>query len=665
MVSGFQKRDGTNGTTNLAATGRTTLPAWAADTQSRPATLSSDRYGPPVNATYILGHYLEDYDYLGDHGFVQDTDFDLDKYNGRFCVTPEFPEGVYAYFVSIEANGTPRFPYNIGRQFYGSPAGGTVSNINETVTIHFEGGPEAPDSIETISPSPVEDTVTLVWKAVEGGRYRVDTSGDLNTWTTVEQDKATELDKLVVTAALDPASAEPSFFRTVRTSVDPFDASGFVFSTTTVDQPNILLVILDDWGIDSSPIDNNSIMNPGTTFAPMPNLQNLASSGIRFTNAYVQPVCSPTRAAILTGRQAFRTGIGKPVGGQDGGPPLQADEWALPEIFSSAGSPYAMASFGKWHLGGARSGYNTLGGWPVFRGITGGGLPDYFNWTKNVDGINFNNWTVYSTTDQVNEAVAFIETQQATETPWFCWVAFNAPHTPFHNPPEELHSYGPNPLGSGNRTAYEATLEALDTELGRLLASVDLANTNVILIGDNGTPGQVVQAPFARGHAKGSLYEGGIHVPMVVSGPHVALAPGTESPRMVNAVDLFRTILEMAGIDASTIVPEETAIDSTSILPILNGTDDTIRHAISEKIDGAASGRSLRSELFPEYRLIIFGDPDDTTDTPSFEFYNVISDEDQRSPLNIAGLSGAALDAYNHLVGLDAALGGGYSDPAQ
>ena len=136
-------------------------------------------------------------------------------------------------------------------------------------------------------------------------------------------------------------------------------------------------------------------------------------------------------------------------------------------------------------------------------------------------------------------AVAFIETQQATETPWFCWVAFNAPHTPFHNPPEELHSYGPNPLGSGNRTAYEATLEALDTELGRLLAFVDLANTNVILIGDNGTPGQVVQAPFARGHAKGSLYEGGIHVPMVVSGPHVALAPGTESPRMVNAVDLL------------------------------------------------------------------------------------------------------------------------------
>jgi arylsulfatase A-like enzyme len=664
MRSGYQKRDGTNGTTNLAATGRTSLPGWAADAQNRSATLSSNRYGPPVNATYILGHYIEDYDYLGDHGFIQATDFDLDRYNGRFCITPDYPEGIYAYFVSIEEDGTPKYPYNIGRQFFGSPTGGTVNNVNETVTIHFEGGPEAPDSIESISPDPVTDTVTLVWNAIEGGNYRVDASSDLNTWTTVEDDKAAELDKLVVAAAMDPATVEQRFFRSVRTSVDAFDGSGFDVSTATVDQPNILLLILDDWGIDSSPVDNNSIDNPGTTFAPMPTLQNLADSGVRFTDAYAQPICSPTRAAILTGRQAFRTGVGFPVGGPNGGPPLPSEELTLPEIFAVAASPYAMASFGKWHLGGGRSGYNTLGGWPEFRGLTAGGLQDYTNWTKNDNGTNITNYSVYSTTDQVNDAVAFIEAQQAAENPWFCWVAFNAPHTPFHNPPQDLHSYGANPLGAGDRSAYQAALEALDTEIGRLLASVDLANTNIILVGDNGTPRQVVQAPYSANHAKGSLYEGGIHVPLIVSGPSVTLAPGTQSSRLVHVVDLFHTILDMADIDAAAIIPGTTVIDSTSMLPILNGTDSATRSVVAEKIDGSASGRSLRSELFPEYKLIIFGDPDSTADTPVFEFYNVLSDENEQAPLNIAGLSGAALDAYNHLAALDVALGGGYSQPA-
>ena len=85
---------------------------------------------PAVSSSYPLGRYMEDNDYLGDHQFLpakyqQGTDFDLDEYNGRWCVTPEFPNGTYAYFVAISANGTPVFPYNIGRGYYGSPTGGT------------------------------------------------------------------------------------------------------------------------------------------------------------------------------------------------------------------------------------------------------------------------------------------------------------------------------------------------------------------------------------------------------------------------------------------------------------------------------------------------------------------------------------------------------------
>ena len=133
MVSGYVLRDGNYGTSNLTANGRKTLPAWSA----RLFNVSSNQLGPNVQGQYTLGRYMEDNDYLGDHGYVQGADFDLDEYNGRYCVTPEFPGGTYAYFVAITSNGTPAFPYNIGRGFRGSPVGGAVSAITETGDDQF------------------------------------------------------------------------------------------------------------------------------------------------------------------------------------------------------------------------------------------------------------------------------------------------------------------------------------------------------------------------------------------------------------------------------------------------------------------------------------------------------------------------------------------------
>ena len=129
MISGYQKRDGTNSSTSLTSTGRRSLPKWANYLQGRNLSLSSLQYGPNVSATYILGHYLEDYAYKGDLGLDQGSDYDLDQYNGRYCVTPEFPDGVWAYFTAIEEDGIPVFPYNVGRNFYGTPTGGSVNSI--------------------------------------------------------------------------------------------------------------------------------------------------------------------------------------------------------------------------------------------------------------------------------------------------------------------------------------------------------------------------------------------------------------------------------------------------------------------------------------------------------------------------------------------------------
>jgi hypothetical protein len=180
MTSGYVRRDGANGTTNLAATGRVTLPAWAARAQKRNASLPSTLQGPAVGAAFPLGRYIEDYDYLGDLGKTQGVDFDLNEYNVRFCVTPEFPQGTYAYFLTIEADGTPRFPNMVGRSFFGAPSGGAVTAINEAVTEHIRASQA---SAISISATKAGGSVMLEWSSVEGATYKVDTSADGRTWT--------------------------------------------------------------------------------------------------------------------------------------------------------------------------------------------------------------------------------------------------------------------------------------------------------------------------------------------------------------------------------------------------------------------------------------------------------------------------------------------------
>ncbi len=182
MRSGYARRDGTNGTANLATTGRTTLPAWAARAQNRSASLPTSAVGPAVSTLYTLGHYLEDYEYLGDLGKTQGTDFDLDVYNGRFCVTPEFPQGTYAYFISIEADGSPKFPNIVGRWFYGTPSGGAVTSVNESVTEYIRASQA---SAIAVTATNAGGSVTLTWTSVEGGTYRIDTSADGTNWTTL------------------------------------------------------------------------------------------------------------------------------------------------------------------------------------------------------------------------------------------------------------------------------------------------------------------------------------------------------------------------------------------------------------------------------------------------------------------------------------------------
>jgi hypothetical protein len=224
MISGYVKRDGTHGTTDLNSAGRHTLPAWAALAQGRSATLSSTQYGPAVSAAYPIGHYIEDYDYLGDQGYSQSTTnnpggvlFDLDKYNARFCVTPEFPGGTYAYFESILPDGTPYYPYHVGRWFLGAATGGATS-IAEPVTTNFVGGANA--ELRLSPPALSGQFVTLVWSATEGGTYQVESSTNLQTWATNATGVAAVLNQGTTTV---PATTSTDMFRVSRTALAPYD----------------------------------------------------------------------------------------------------------------------------------------------------------------------------------------------------------------------------------------------------------------------------------------------------------------------------------------------------------------------------------------------------------------------------------------------------------
>jgi arylsulfatase A-like enzyme len=409
---------------------------------------------------------------------------------------------------------------------------------------------------------------------------------------------------------------------------------------------NILLIISDDIGVDWA-----SCYATGANLPSTPNLDRLCEEGVVFTNAWAYPVCSPTRATMLSGRYGFRTGVGAPVARNEDG--LDPDELTIPDLLDMApGVPYAHAAIGKWHLGGANNGRrNSPGrlGFSHYSGAIGGGVGDYYDWTKTVNGSN-SSVTRYATSETIDDALGWIDDQ---DSPWFLWLAFNAPHAPFHLPPDDLHSVEgltgtTQHIAANPSDYYRAMIEAMDTEIGRLLGSLDpevRARTDVIYIGDNGTPGRVARAPLTRTTAKDSLYQGGVHVPLVVAGPSVANG-GRSVDALATATDIFATVLDLAGIDLETAIPDGTRVDSLSLVPYLTGEEpETPRtHAVAE-IFGANSmpdrvGKAIRGT---RYKLIRF-------DTRGDELYDLVSDPDETDDLlSSPPLSAVEQTAYDEL----------------
>jgi arylsulfatase B len=380
---------------------------------------------------------------------------------------------------------------------------------------------------------------------------------------------------------------------------------------------NVCVIVLDDvvpGMLGCYDADFRAQGRPSQGGASTPQIDSvLAAHGMRFGRVWAAPSCSPTRAAMLTGRCGSRNGIGQviPPRGERPMPGLDPQVELLPGLLRLAPQPYASAAIGKWHLAdnaqtlqlpphplgtaGAPWFERFAGTWNNFQGNSIYSAGGYYVWTKEfatrIDpfvspcpgeeppctlGLDTNLSPLeYPTVDTVNDAITLVQTLQE---PWFLWVAPHAAHVPLHplpdglpaNPctgdaaPDSSCTYpGLNSLQSRAR----CMLEALDHQLGRLFCELDFNDTTVILTSDNGWGARSVVAPYSNARAKGSVYEGAIEAPLIVRSPRIPPAlRGTSSEALVSLVDVFDTVRELA--DAPPAVAAE---DSVSFLGVLEG----------------------------------------------------------------------------------------------
>ncbi len=320
--------------------------------------------------------------------------------------------------------------------------------------------------------------------------------------------------------------------------------------------PNILLVIADDMGIDVTEgfgIDGDKPVTP--------TLDSLRTNGLAFTNCWATPQCTPTRAAIMSGKFGIKTGVMRPPG------PLDTAHTSLfKRINQMSPTSYEMAVIGKWHIGGNTNlDHPAQTGVDHYEGVFNSSVDSYYDWSKVSNGST-EQIQEYATTHFTNDAIDWISEQHE---PWFLWLAHIAPHGPFEVPPAGTYTTVP----VDNRTTYFAMIEAMDYELGRLLSSLDeeeRKNTVVIFIGDNGTPNGVSEF-YPQGHAKGSVYEGGLRVPMIVSGKNIT-RKGEIEDGLVQVTDLHATIMELTGVQLPGGIN-----NSLSIKPMFDCANQTLR----------------------------------------------------------------------------------------
>ncbi|MDP7250728.1 MAG: sulfatase-like hydrolase/transferase [Planctomycetota bacterium] len=331
-------------------------------------------------------------------------------------------------------------------------------------------------------------------------------------------------------------------------------------------RPNILIILADDHGY-------GDVTCYGGPNLQTPNLDRIAESGMRFTRFYANSsVCSPSRAALMTGRYPDLVGVPGVIRTHPENNWGYFDPAAitLPQMMGRAG--YTTALFGKWHLGLDAGSHPCARGFEHFRGFLGDMMDDYYTHLRH--GFNYMRQGEVEihpeghATDLFTDwSCEFIREQQESDRPFFLYLAYNAPHTPIQPPDNWVAKVkAREPEVSDRRAQYVALVEHMDSGIGRVLETLEetgaLANTLVVYTSDNG--GQANVGAFngpLRGQ-KGDMYEGGIRVPACAMWPGNIQA-GAETDQIAILMDLLPTACELAGVDV------DHQIEGRSILPTL------------------------------------------------------------------------------------------------
>lgn len=315
-------------------------------------------------------------------------------------------------------------------------------------------------------------------------------------------------------------------------------------------QPNVLLIMTDDQGWGDIHSHDNPLINT-------PHQDLLAKQGARFERFFVSPVCAPTRASLMTGRYSLRTGVHGVTRGFEN---MRSMEVTIAEVLKP--EAYATGAFGKWHNGRHYPMHPNGQGFDEFFGFCGGHWNRYFdtNLEHNKRPVKTEGYITDVLTDK---AIDFIKQNQ--NQPFFCYVPYNAPHSPWIVPEKYWKKYANKGLDDKARCAY-AMVESIDDNLGRLMQTLDdlklTQNTIVLFLTDNG-PNSARYNGNMRGR-KGSIHEGGIRVPLFVRYPE-KIKPGTVIKQIAAHIDIFPTLLDFCDIDAAPGIP----IDGRSLVPLL------------------------------------------------------------------------------------------------
>lgn len=386
------------------------------------------------------------------------------------------------------------------------------------------------------------------------------------------------------------------------------------------DSPNILLIIADDLGKDATNGFTEGNIKPNT-----PHIDAIRNNGLSFSNLWVNPTCTPTRASIITGKYGYSTNV------KGAGDVLAQSEVTLQKyIHDNTNNGYASALIGKWHLSGNNSMVNPESfGIDYYAGLNRGAVDNYYRWQLSERGI-IGLETSYITEKLTDLSIDWVNQQSK---PWFLWLAYTAPHTPFHVPPSNTHSQGDLPSYSSGMNPlpyYMAAIESMDYQIGRLLNNIpneEKDNLVIIFIGDNGTPMQVAQNPYSSATVKSTLYQGGVNTPMFISGINVSRV-GTDD-NLITSTDLFATIAEIAGVNTPQVH------DSKSFKSLLSQSSKIRDYQYSEMKDETDEQWTISNK---EYKLIFHANGNG-------EMYNLLNDPYEQDNLLNRTLSTAESDA--------------------